>query len=87
MRRYKQLTMEDREEIYQLLEQGKSQTEIAKALRKSKSTIGREIKRNWHQKFDEYLPDTSERKATKSARPTGEKNDMWTGSPDLKPRC
>lgn len=65
MRRYKQLTMVDREDIYRLLEQGKTQAEIAKALRRSKSTIGREIKRNWHQKFDEYLPDTAERKATK----------------------
>ena len=65
MRRYNQLKAEEREEIYRLLELGKTQAEIAKAIGRNKSTVGREVKRNRHRKFDEYLPDTAERKAAK----------------------
>jgi len=65
MRKYNQIRSEERDEIYRLLELGKTQAEIAKAMGRNKSTIWREIQRNWHQKFDEYLPDTADRKAAK----------------------
>jgi len=65
MRRFKQLTPQDRNRIYQLLQQGKTQAEISKELSRSKGTISRELKRNWHQLFDEYLPDTAQRKANR----------------------
>jgi len=40
-------------------------SDIAKSLGRNKSTISRELKRNIHQKFKRYLPDTAERKAEK----------------------
>jgi IS30 family transposase len=43
---YKQLTYEQRIEIYALLKAGLNQTEIAKLIGVSKSTISREVKRN-----------------------------------------
>ncbi|MCK5740174.1 IS30 family transposase [bacterium] len=43
---YKQITYEQRHEIYALLKAGLNQTKIAKIVRVSKSTISREIKRN-----------------------------------------
>ena len=44
--RYKQLTQDERCQIYALLKAEHSQTEIAAILGRSKSTISREIKRN-----------------------------------------
>ena len=44
--RYKQLTCEQRYQIYALLKMGHSKTEIAKVLHKHKGTISRELKRN-----------------------------------------
>jgi len=46
MRHYTQLTKEQRYQISALLRTGHSQTEIAKAIGKSRSTISRELKRN-----------------------------------------
>lgn len=43
---YSRVTWEDRIKIKLLLQQGKTNTEIAKLVEKNKSTIGREIKRN-----------------------------------------
>jgi IS30 family transposase len=43
---YSRVTWEDRIKIKLLLQQGKSNTEIAKAIGKDKSTVGRELKRN-----------------------------------------
>jgi IS30 family transposase len=63
MRRFKQLTPQERDRIYQLYQNGKTQAEIAKELGRNKGTISRELRRNWHQIFDEYLPDTAQRKA------------------------
>ncbi len=40
------LTLEERDRIAQLLHQGSSQTEIAQALGRHSTTIGRELKRN-----------------------------------------
>ena len=48
MKEYKQLTMDDRIEIYRLKQEGKSKRAIAKALGVHPSTIGRELKRNWN---------------------------------------
>jgi len=57
-KKYKQLNQEERDVIYLLLKQGKKQNEIAQVLKRDKSTISWELKRNKHQKFNEYLPDT-----------------------------
>ena len=38
---------------------------FGRTLSRHKSTIGREIKRNIHQKFNQYLPDTAQRKTDK----------------------
>lgn len=65
MRRFKQPTHQNRDRIYQLYQDGKTQSEIAKELGRNKGTISRELRRNWHQIFDEYLPDTAQRKADK----------------------
>ena len=46
MRHYTQLTKDQRYQISAFLETGYSQSEIAKEIRKSKSTISRELKRN-----------------------------------------
>ncbi|MGI9569813.1 MAG: IS30 family transposase [Desulfobulbia bacterium] len=46
MRTYKQLTQEQRYQIYALMKMGHYQTEIAKCIGVDKSTINRELKRN-----------------------------------------
>lgn len=83
MREYNQIKAEERDEIYRLLSLGKTQAEIARSLGRNKSTIGREIKRNWHQMFDEYLPDTAERKAAKRKAKCRKKKYL-DRDPDLK---
>lgn len=83
MRRFKQLTPQDRDRIYQLYQDGKSQAEIAKELGRNKGTISRELKRNWHQIFDEYLPDTAQRKADKR-KSLGRKEHYLDRFPGLK---
>lgn len=57
---YKQLTLEQRYDIFGLWRAGYSQTEIAKAVGVHKSTISREFKRNifwWNSKTPQYKPD------------------------------
>ena len=44
--RYKQLTCEQRYQIYALLKMGQTQKEIAKVIQRNKGTISRELKRN-----------------------------------------
>jgi IS30 family transposase len=83
MRRFKQLRPQERDRIYQLLQEGKTQTEIAKALGRTKATISRELKRNTHQLFDEYLPDTAQRKANKR-KALGRKQHYLDRFPRLK---
>ena len=46
MQPYHHYTIEERESLYEMLKEGKSQREIAVALGKNKSSISREIKRN-----------------------------------------
>ncbi len=62
---YKQLNQKEREKIYQLKKKGLTNNDIARKLGRDKSTIGRELRRNQHLKFKQYLPDTAERKAEK----------------------
>ena len=62
---YKQLGQSERDRIYLLKKQGLTNIEIANRLGRDKSTIGRELRRNIHLKFHQYLPDTAQRKADK----------------------
>lgn len=62
---YKQLGQKERDNIFRFKESGMANSDIAKLLGRNKSTIGRELKRNNHQKLRKYLPDTAERKAEK----------------------
>ena len=61
MRHYTQLTKEQRYQISALLKTGHSQTEIAKAIGKSRSTISRELKRNHGRRG--YRPKQADQKA------------------------
>lgn len=56
MIRYKQITIEEREKIYQFLKSNISLTQIAQEIGRHKSSISREISRNRSQKLG-YLPD------------------------------
>ena len=56
MRRYKQISLKEREKIYQLLTADISLTKIAAEIGRNKSTISREIRRNKSIKLG-YLPD------------------------------
>ena len=56
MTKYKQITLEEREKIYQFLKTDISLSKIAQNLGRHKSTISREISRNKSQKLG-YLPD------------------------------
>lgn len=64
-KQYTQLGQKERDRIFQLKNKGMSNTDIASKLGRNKSTIGRELLRNRHQKFKKYLPDTAQRKADK----------------------
>ena len=56
MLEYKQITIEEREKIYQFLKTDISLTKIASHLGRHKSTISREISRNLSKNLG-YLPD------------------------------
>ena len=62
---YHQLGQKERDRIFLLKKKGMTNTEIAAKLGRNKSTIGREVRRNTHQKLHQYLPDTAGRKAEK----------------------
>ncbi|MDF1515030.1 MAG: helix-turn-helix domain-containing protein [Anaerolineae bacterium] len=61
MSSYKQLTQQQRYQIYALLKSGHNQTGIADTTEVDKSTINRELKRNRGQRG--YRPKQSHRKA------------------------
>ncbi len=61
MRQYKQLTEEDRIEIYAMMQAGKQQKDIAKYLKVHSSTISRELSRNTGMKG--YRPKQAHHKA------------------------
>jgi transposase, IS30 family len=70
--KYKHLSQNEREQIYDLSQEGLKKAEIARRLGRSKSTLGREIKRNSSvierrlnnspKKKKHYLPDTAQKK-------------------------
>ena len=62
---YHQLGQKERDRIFLLKKKGMTNAEIAVKLGRDKSTIGRELRRNTHQKLHQYLPDTAHRKALK----------------------
>lgn len=68
MKEYKQLSLEERKEVYVMKKEGKGVRSIARNLKRSGSTITRELQRNIVDERIGYLPDeahslTSERKA------------------------
>lgn len=82
-KQYKQLNQEERDQIYLLLRQGKKQSEIALSLKRDKSTISRELNKNEHKKFSEYLPDTAQRKSNKKKK-TSRKQSYVDKQPAVK---
>ena len=56
MIKYRQIRIEEREKIYELLKTGKSYRKIAEYLGRNKSSISREVSRNGADKLG-YLPD------------------------------
>lgn len=60
---YIQMQKREREEVFLLRNQGKSLSEIAQALSRSKSTISRELARNTVDQALGYLPDTAHQQA------------------------
>lgn len=65
MERYKQLSMDERNKIYEMRQSGTSRYQIAKTLGRSRSTIGRELRRNKAPYGDYYWPDTAQGLALK----------------------
>lgn len=61
-RKYKQITLEERCEIYWLIEDGISVSEIARRLSRDKSTISRELRRNLS-KSGNYKPSIANKKS------------------------
>lgn len=80
---YKQLDQTERDRIYLFKKKGLTNAAIAAELGRDKTTIGRELKRNTHQKFHQYLPDTAGRKADKR-KALGRKRRYVDKQPKLK---
>jgi len=60
---YKHLNITERAELYRLREIEKlSMSAIAKIMKRSKSTISREVNRNTEEMYKVYLPDTAQEK-------------------------
>lgn len=66
MNKYKRLTLEEREEISRLLSQGYSPTDIAKRLKRTTSTITREIKKGGCNKYT-YRASKAERRSRRNS--------------------
>ncbi len=62
---YHHLGQKERDRIFLLKKNGLTNTEIAAKCGRDISTIGRELRRNTHQRLHQYLPDTAGRKAEK----------------------
>ena len=71
MMKYKRLTLEEREKIHALVNQGKTNREISLVLNRSHTTISRELKR-CGTKF-EYSPSKAHSKARKEDPKRGQK--------------
>lgn len=63
MKAYKQLSLEERKELYVMIKDGDGVNKIARALGRSGSTITNELKRNTIDKRIGYLPDEAHRLA------------------------
>jgi len=83
LKQFKQLSDSERVKIYLFLSQGLKQADIAKRLNRNKSTISNELKRNRHEKLDEYLPDTAQRKSDKRKQ-YGRKRGYIDKNPELR---
>jgi len=74
---YRHLCRAEREVIGRMMQEGKSQAEVARTLGKSQSTISRELKRNsssWG-----YYPDQAERRARKRKKAKPVRRSMING--------
>ena len=80
---YTQISQKERDRIFLLKKRGMSNADIARKIGRDKSTIGRELRRNIHQKLREYLPDTAQRKANKR-KELGRKEKYVVKDPRLK---
>ena len=63
MKKYRQLSLNERENLYILLQEGKDMKAIASKLERDQSTIYRELKRNKANKELGYLPNKAHEKA------------------------
>jgi IS30 family transposase len=80
MIRYRQIRIEEREKIYELLKTGKSYRKIAEYLGRNKSSISREVSRNGADKLG-YLPDRANNLALERRNKLGNKIERY---PKLK---
>jgi IS30 family transposase len=62
---YSQLSSEERDQIAYLRAQGKSVTDIAESIRRNKSTVSRELKRNRSPIYNVYLANKAHERAVK----------------------
>jgi IS30 family transposase len=83
MQTYKQMSKKEREELFLMLNDKKSKSEMAKALKRDKSTISRELARNTVNIRIGYLPDTAHDLTQKRKAKHGYKVDRH---PELKER-
>ena len=60
MKVYHQMKLEEREKIYIMKQEGYGIKEIAKELNRHKTTVYRELHRNWYNKTIPYLPDKAD---------------------------
>ena len=82
-KQYNQLDQKERDRIFLFKKKGLTNSAIAEQLGRDKSTIGRELRRNAHQKFKQYLPDTAQRKTNKR-KERGRKQRYVIKQPALK---
>ncbi len=65
MKNYTQLTLKERETIFEMKQSGKKNTEIAKEIKRHESTISRELRCNRYNDAIEYTPDKAHNMAKK----------------------
>jgi IS30 family transposase len=65
MKKYTQLSLEERELVFEGLKRRMSQNEIAKLLRRDKSTISRELSRNSDSKGYYFYPQDAHAQSAK----------------------
>lgn len=70
---YKHLTADERDRIAVLRAEGKSLGDIAKALRRDKSTMSRELRRNRSPVYNCYCANTAQRRVERRKREAGER--------------